>query len=556
MREVAHFNATVYDSLVAQFSEYKESDIREAGFRFLNNLSKKVLLKELSTSSIYEVYIKNQKYIYKIIKKNPNMDFNLVKKSYENCNKFKNKDGLVEVYDFRISEGGENFEVLMEYLEDYYDVEAIEEENKTKYAEKIVAIIENVLSHELIPVDCGLANFVTNGETVKMLDLDFMLGWDQVTYFNTSWFLSRLDEIMKWCPSISKQMDTLKFKFDFKKKFFFGSIPYNPLTQKYIEEGEQLLVDGKNENAIEKFYKALQLTPNSASSYNNLAVAFWNLNDPARAQQLLKVAVELEPINRIFIDNFIDVLHFQNKHTDAQKVIEQLVNDNRKIDNSKTLEMRPVSLQKEIDQYSYPSNYAYDIHTLKPKGSLEARVDYFVKYCPEIFDPCKNFLSVGSSLGYMLLFHSYKADKCTGIEPDKKANDIVRKVAAYRNINNIDLYLGTFKEFDKKEVYDLIWMGNVFQYMYIDYGWEVVKELAKISVGKCIIEAPFEGEYLKQQANLNANWNNERLMNDYKFDRFKSEMANYFDIVSVNPSGTDPVNRLLVVLSKINNNKS
>lgn len=555
MREGVHYNDSVCDSSETLLPESNERDISETEYRLINNIYEKVFRKELPTSSIYEVCIDNQKFIYKVIRKNPNMDFNLVFQSYENYNKLKNKEGLVEVYDFRVSEGGENFEILMEYLEDYYDVETIEKENREFYAGKILAIIENVLNNELIPVDCGLANFVTNGKMVKMLDLDFMLSWDQVSYFNRSWFVSRLKEIKKWCPDISDQIDKIQFEYNVKTRKFFNSIPYNPLAQKYIDEGEQFLADYKMENAIELFYKALELNPHSAASYNNLAVAFWNLNEVEKTLQLLEVAVEIEPFNQTFVDNYIDVLRFEKKNDAVEKLIQQQIILNEVERKSKSNVKEILSLQKEIDQYSYPSNYAYNLLTLKPKNSLETRVDYFLKHCPELFSPCKNFLSVGSSLGYMLLFHSHKAEKCTGIEPDKKANEIVKKVAAFRNVNNIDLYQGTFKEFDKKEVYDLIWMGNVFQYMYVDFGWKVAKELAKISNGKCIIEAPFEGEYLKQQAHLNSNWKNETLMNEYKFERFESEMTNYFDIVSVNPSGTDPINRLLVVLSRKKSSK-
>ena len=93
-------------------------------------------------------------------------------------------------------------------------------------------------------------------------------------------------------------------------------------------------------------------------------------------------------------------------------------------------------------------------------------------------------------------------------------------------------------------------MGNVFQYMYLDFEWGVAKELARISNGKCVIEAPLEGSYLQTQIQYNPNWANERLMNDYSLKRFKEEFGKYFDVVSVNPSGTDPVNRVLVVIQR------
>lgn len=530
----------------------KEIDCRdcvEADIPVIADISTRIILKELPTSVIYEVCISNRRYIYKVIRKNPNMDFNLVFQSYTNLSKMNSKEGLVKVYNYRISDDNESFEILMEYLEDYFDVETIPEESRLSYAEQIFEIIENVISNDLIPVDCGLANFVTNGHKVKMLDLDFMLGWDQVSYFNTCWFESRLEELKNWCPAISDRADNLIFTFNLRRKSFFESIPYNPLTQKIIEEGEQLLVDGYSTKAIDYFHKALRLSPNSASSYNNLAVAYWNMDDTEKAFRLLKIALELDPLNQNIMANYIDVLNSKKMYDEIEKISAPIKNYESEILNGSDFK-RLKNIQNEIDSYSYPSNYAYDIMNLKPKGSLETRVEYFVKYCPEIFEPCNNLLSVGSSLGYMLLFHSHKARKCTGIEPDFKANEIVRKVCEYRNVNNIELFTGTFKDFEKKEKYDLIWMGNVFQYMYVDYGWRVACELAEISDGRCVIEAPFEGEYLKQQSHLNANWKNDVMMNEYTFARFEFEMKKYFDLVSVNPSGTDPVNRLLVVLSR------
>ena len=110
---------------------------------------------------------------------------------------------------------------------------------------------------------------------------------------------------------------------------------------------------------------------------------------------------------------------------------------------NKSSETELEELQKEINMYSYPANYAYDIYTLKPLGRLVTRMEYITNFCPQLFEPCKNFLSVGSSLGYMMFFHAHHAKKCTGIEPDGKANEIVKKVMNYRDVDNIALHHGT-----------------------------------------------------------------------------------------------------------------
>ncbi|MBS3946392.1 MAG: class I SAM-dependent methyltransferase [Melioribacter sp.] len=538
----------IIENLVSQSSEsdYNYSHV-EVGITF-NNITSKELFKEFSTSRIYKCIINGREYINKVIYKNPNMDLKYVLKSYQNYRTLMSKEGLVDVYDFRISDCGEKFEVLMEDLSKYYDVENAEENYRSQLATQILSIIKNITKQNIIPVDCGIVNFVTDGNNVKMLDLDFLLKWNEVTYFNIKWFLSRLEGIKTWCPSISSGIDELASDVNTQKINFFGLMPYNPIAAKLIEEGERLLIEENNsDEALNKFYKALEFQPSCAAAYNNLAALSWNNDENLKTLSLMECAFELEPDNEIYKANYYDVVRSLDNESKRGNFY---LTNSLSILPAKEKSENYITLQKEIDNYSYPSNYAYDIITLKPKGSLETRVEYFVKYTPELFDRCNNFLSIGSSLGYMLLFHSFRAEKCTGIEPDSKANEIVRSVTSLRNASNIELFTGTFKDFEKKEKYDLIWMGNVFQYMYVDYSWKVAEELAKISSGKCIIEAPFEGDFLKQQSNLNANWKNEQLMNDYSFKRFTTEMEKYFKVISANPSGTDPLNRMLVVLER------
>lgn len=538
----------IIENLVSQSSEsdYNYSHV-EVGITF-NNITSKELFKEFSTSRIYKCIINGREYINKVIYKNPNMDLKYVLKSYQNYRTLMSKEGLVDVYDFRISDCGEKFEVLMEDLSNYYDVENAEENYRSQLATQILSIIKNITKQNIIPVDCGIVNFVTDGNNVKMLDLDFLLKWNEVTYFNIKWFLSRLEGIKTWCPSISSGIDELASDINTQKINFFRLMPYNPIAAKLIEEGERLLIEENNsDEALNKFYKALEFQPSCAAAYNNLAALSWNNDENLKTLSLMECAFELEPDNEIYKANYYDVVRSLDNESKRGNFY---LTNSLSILPAKEKSENYITLQKEIDNYSYPSNYAYDIITLKPKGSLETRVEYFVKYTPELFDRCNNFLSIGSSLGYMLLFHSFRAEKCTGIEPDSKANEIVRSVTSLRYASNIELFTGTFKDFEKKEKYDLIWMGNVFQYMYVDYSWKVAEELAKISSGKCIIEAPFEGEFLKQQSNLNANWKNEQLMNDYSFKRFTTEMEKYFKVVSANPSGTDPLNRMLVVLER------
>ena len=532
-----------------------DSGIQDVNYK-IDNITEKELLEELSSSKIYKVTIDGQELVYKVIYKNKNMKFHEVLRSYQNLKYYQDVKGIVKVYDYRRADDDSTFEVLMEYLKDYYVINKRQHMNNLPLAKQIHSICSQVLERGILPIDPGLVNFMTDGINVKMIDLDLMLQWKESVFFHTTWSISRLRQITEWCPEIAPDIDEIiKNIVDERIKYF---IPYNPLAQKLILEGENILAeDGDTYSAVKLFNKALELNRRSAAAYNNLAVAYWNLDDIERSETAIKTAAEIEPDNEIFAANYRDILSAQSKSSEANNVISRFESYMKNISaqnedsiQNKSSETELEELQKEINMYSYPANYAYDIYTLKPLGRLVTRMEYITNFCPQLFEPCKNFLSVGSSLGYMMFFHAHHAKKCTGIEPDGKANEIVKKVMNYRDVDNIALHHGTFLDFPKNELYDLIWMGNVFQYMYLDFEWNVAKELAKISNGICVIEAPLEGSYLQTQIQYNSNWANEKLMNDYSLKRFKEEFGKYFDVVSVNPSGTDPVNRVLVVIKR------
>lgn len=211
---------------------------------------------------------------------------------------------------------------------------------------------------------------------------------------------------------------------------------------------------------------------------------------------------------------------------------------------------RLAEVQDKIDNLSYPANYSYDIDTLEPKGQLKTRFEYWQKHVPELLGEFKRVLSVGCSLGYLLLYHSKNSELCYGIEPDPNTLNLLNEVIRAKGIDNIKTDNYTFAQMNKNETYDLIWMGNVFHYMYVDYGWNVAKVLANISSKYCVIEAPLEGSFLASQANKNPTWGNVLLMAEYNSDRFFLEMSRYFEPLKVAPSGTDPENRVLVLLKR------
>jgi len=534
----------------------KEIQVEERSIS-INNIESKELFKTFPYSKIYLAHINNKTYAYKIIHQNKNMDFNKVLKSYKNLSLLSDIDELVKIYDYRKAEDNSTFEVLMEYLEDYNSVADIKnDESKYDHAYQIYKVYHKILDRGLVPVDSGLPNFMTDGENVKVIDLDLFLKWTEISFFNTNWFISRVKEIINWCSEIEEYLTAIIKRIVNERVKYF--LVHDPRAQKLIEEAEQIISEGTDlEKAKELVENALKFAPDFADAHNDFAAVYWLLGETEKAEEELKIALEIEPDNQVFAMNYMDILNSLEKNWEANDVqhnytVYLTCKDAQEISTNEAVEesLNYEEVQKEIEKYSYPANYAFDIKTLQPIDKLEVRVDYLTKYTPELFEPCEQFLSVGSSLGYMMFFHAKKAKKCVGIEPDKRANEIVQSVGKFREVENIFLHEGTFKDFPKNEKFDLIWMGNVFQYMYVDYGWDVAKQLADISTGRCIIEAPLEGSYLQQQAHLNANWKNDELMNAYSLERFEEEMGKYFTAESVNPSGTDPINRVIVSLSR------
>ena len=190
----------------------------------IDDIMEKELMRELPYSKVYKTVINGEELVYKIIYKNEHMNFDKVLSSYQNLPYYKDIEALVKVYDYRKADDNSTFEVLMEYLKDYNVVATLPNEKKLENAKQIFSIFNQILNRGFIPVDSGIANFMSDGENVKMIDLDFMLRWKDNVYSNTTWFISRIQQIKDWCPDISPAMDILiKRIVDERKKYF---IPY------------------------------------------------------------------------------------------------------------------------------------------------------------------------------------------------------------------------------------------------------------------------------------------------------------------------------------------
>lgn len=526
-------------------------------------ITNKKLLFELPYSKIYEVEIGGEKYIYKVIRKNPKVDFNKVKQSYENLENLKDLDFLVKIYDYGIVGEGSHFEILMEYLNDYYHLSELPEDKRGEAVSKTLQYLDKIFERGFVPLDNGIENTLTNGTDIKIIDLDFLLKWNQVTNFNISWFSKKLEDFIKWHPvSEFTVRDFIKKFHNYRNTHSDEIMIYNQVL-KLNNEAEKLMnEENKFEEAIELLNQALDYDQYYHKLYNNLGICYWKLEDFHFAIELFKQATKFSPNNRECVKNYIQTLFTVNLKEHAISAAFNFINNNPadnelwefisklgESDKSKDY-IQYTILQNLVDSYTYPVNYAYDVRNFSPKGELKIRVDYFNKYTPEIFNKANKVLSIGSSLSYVLLSHAKNANKCIGVEPDIKAIEIVKRILKYHNISNVQHHNTTFKHFSTEDKFDLIWMGNVFHYMYADFGWMVAEKLAELSTDKCIIEAPLEGEFLVAQSHLNSLWKNKELMDQYTLENFRINMSKYFDIVSISPSGTDPENRLLVSLKR------
>lgn len=198
-------------------------------------------------------------------------------------------------------------------------------------------------------------------------------------------------------------------------------------------------------------------------------------------------------------------------------------------------------IQERLNAVKYPQNHYYNIDTLEPLGLLLKRVKVFEEICPEIFAPVGSFLDIGSSLGFFL-FKSL-AKEATGIEPDLEAFEVSDQVRKYRN-SNVKIFNSCFDSFKTDEKFDLIFLGNVFHYLYRKEGWAALAKLATMSKGLVVMELPLQGEYLVRNG-----WTAGDLMNDYTGIRYIEEARKYFHIDRIGPSATgDGKERVITVL--------
>lgn len=197
--------------------------------------------------------------------------------------------------------------------------------------------------------------------------------------------------------------------------------------------------------------------------------------------------------------------------------------------------MKKEDIQNFVDKTPYPQNYYFDIETLEPRDLLIPRLKAFKKATPELFKKHKSFLDIGSSLGYFLFYQEKIGTKrILGIEPDQKTQAISFLITQYRKLLNVELFGSIFSTYVKKEIFEFVFVGNAFHYLYRDEGWKVLKKIADICEKELVMELPLEGKHLVEIGGFEDNGQSR----DFTKERFLEEANKYFCKIEIFESGT------------------
>lgn len=205
-------------------------------------------------------------------------------------------------------------------------------------------------------------------------------------------------------------------------------------------------------------------------------------------------------------------------------------------------------LQNKLDSVIYPSNYHYDIATLTPKGILKRRVARLKQFAPELFQKTTSFLDIGCSLGYFLFYHTSLGANATGIDKDLAMAKLVANARGFK----VQLFDGTFKDFDSEKIFETVFLGNVFHYLYKEGGWGVVSKIARLCGKYCIVESPVDRRYFvkhDKHGRMDLGHTSYSL-DDYTWENFLKYFGEFFDLIRTGDSFCP--GRKIVVLKKRN----
>ena len=96
--------------------------------------------------------------------------------------------------------------------------------------------------------------------------------------------------------------------------------PESPQANALNQQGEDLLVKGDIEGALNAFTKAIEVYSNLAAPHNNLGVLFWQKGQIENAVKHFVKALEIDPLNRNTILNCADVFKSLQRFEDARQI--------------------------------------------------------------------------------------------------------------------------------------------------------------------------------------------------------------------------------------------
>jgi len=201
-------------------------------------------------------------------------------------------------------------------------------------------------------------------------------------------------------------------------------------------------------------------------------------------------------------------------------------------------------VQKELDSIRYPANYYYDISTLTPKGRLAKRIEKLKIGAPELFEKTDSYLDIGCSLGYFLFHHKKIGTKYVcGTDMDAKQLAVTRKIKEIKRYDDIRIDESKFNDFSDHRQYDLIYLGNIFHYLYRDYTWDIVYKIAGLSKKYVVLELPLTWQYL-----IEFGWGDNEITRGFHEETFFKAFNKFFDVVRISDSFCHT--RKIVVLKK------
>ncbi len=224
-----------------------------------------------------------------------------------------------------------------------------------------------------------------------------------------------------------------------------SSITDEDLFETLIVKSENLIIQKKYTEAIENLQEAISIRPNSSYAYCNLGVAYFYHGNSAVAIKSINKALELEPGNKIYINNKAEILKFTNSSNIAQMDSIDVETNHFK---SEIIESQLLKLFEQRD--------------------LQIIAEF-------IISTSKSVLDVGSGIGHYLKYTKPDQD-VTAVEPHKPYIDSCKEKTPWVKFHNTDGI--TFLK-STNEKFDCILMLDVVEHLEEKESIELLNEARK-----------------------------------------------------------------------------